>query len=286
MSQALKEHSPKTKGTTLADQKVPQFIEATADGTALGKSFTIERLRYHYERHGIKTTIVRIESRGVAHRPLRESDIFIPTEEFAQSKRRIGGLAGVLQPLFAAIARAAQNETAVLLDWAGGHAQNRLEVLTATAFDERLAELCVRGCSVTITSNVVARMREATDNLLKTAETAPGLTRKLLLNGHRGPFVFPADTTAHAAYRDLLTAAKGAVMRLPEIGGDAWPICEANSLSMLQVLRATPKELAELVNQDPFIAKAVINEIAAWWVTSEKEIKREFPLPKPSNKQR
>lgn len=269
---------------TLYQRGIPQVVEATADGTGLGKTFSITRLRYHYERHGVPATVIRIESRGIMQRSQREGDIFIATEEFAQARRRVGGLAGVLQPAFARIAEAAGKNEAVLIDWAGGQAQNRLEVMAATGFHERLAELKVRGASLVVTTNVVARMREAAENLAETARVAPGLKRMLLLNERLGEFVFAPHSAAQKAYEEMLAAAKGAVIRLPEIGGDAWPLCEANGLTLPRVVRAEPGELAELLGESAFIAKVVINEVAAWWLASEKELQRAFPFPKPAKK--
>lgn len=277
--------SAKTNGKRirLAELGIPQVVEATADGTGVGKTTGITRLRYHYERSGIKTTLVRIESRGVEHRPpLRAKDLFIPTESFAEAKRRVGGLAGVLAPAFARIAEAAHDNEAVLFDWAGGQVQNRLEIFAATGFDERLAERQVIGCSLIPTTNVVTRMREATKNLIDTARVAPGLRRILLLNERFGPFEFVSGGTAQAVHRDMLAAAHGSVIRFGEIGGDSWQICEDHDLTLPEVVRSKPAELADRIGQDAFIAKAVITELAAWWTASAQELVREFPLPAPT----
>jgi len=269
---------------SLYQRGIPQVIDVSADGTALGKSFNVTRLRYHYERHGVPTTVVRIESRGIMQQRLRETDLFIPTEEFAQARRRVGGLAGVLQPAFDKIADAAAKEEAVLFDWPGGQAKNRLDVLLATGFDKGLAALNVRGASVTVSTNVVARMREAAENLVETARVAPGLQRVLLLNERLGDFAFVPGSTAHKAHEEMLAAPKQAVIQIPEIGGDAWPLCEANGLSLPRVVKAQPSELAQLLGVSPFIAQVIINEVATWWVATEREFGRAFPFPKPTKK--
>src|SRR5450830_1892837 len=123
----------------LTETNLPLVIEFSADATGVGKSFAAWRTRYHCELAGIATTLVRIETRGVAQR-LRADDIFIPVEDFALAAQRPGGLVGVLAPL-SAIAKAANTRrSVVIVDWAGGLAQHHAAHLAATQFDDRLAE--------------------------------------------------------------------------------------------------------------------------------------------------
>src|SRR5665213_3306057 len=144
----------------LTDTALPLVIEFTADATGVGKTLAAWRTRYHCDLAGIATTMVRIETRGVAQR-LRRGDIFIPVENFAQAAQRPGGIAGVLAPLSAAIANVAHRRSVVIVDWAGGLAQHHVAHLVATHFDEQLTELGVTGLSFVVTTNRTEQMRQA-----------------------------------------------------------------------------------------------------------------------------
>jgi hypothetical protein len=259
----------------LSETSPPHVVEFTADGTGVGKSFSAWRTRYHYELAGIPTTLVRIESRGV-EKALRKTDIFIPVESFAQAGRMPGGLAGVLQPLFATVASATKTKSAVIIDWAGGLARHRAEILAATRFDERLAELDVIGLSFVVTTNGTDRMKQAAENLRTVKQAAPGLLRCLLLNKRFGGFSFIAGSDPAAVYRDLLKAAQDGcgTVTLPAIAGESWKYCEDAGLTLPQVMSFTSGEIAKRTGLDAFTATACATEVAAFWDLSEKELSR------------
>ena len=208
--------------TTLTETALPMFVEFFADATGVGKSFAAWRARYHFDAAGIQTTLVRIETRGVAQR-LRAGDIFIPVEDFAQASQRPGGLVGVLSPLSEAIGRLANTRRAVVIaDWAGGLAQHHAAHLIASGFDERLAELGVTGISFVATTNRTEQMRQSAEILRMLATKAPGLHRGLLFNERFGGFDFPKGSRPAAVYRDLLKAVQDncAVITLPAVVGE------------------------------------------------------------------
>ena len=258
----------------------PQVIDLGADATGVGKTTMAWRLIYHYAQHGIATTIVRIETRGVAMPPQKVPTVFIAVEDFALAGRLPGGLAGVVRPMFAAIERAAETGGAVIVDWAGGMAQNRHQILAATGFDERLADLNLLGLSVVVTTNATDRMRQCAHYLSHTAEIAPGLRRALLLNERLGDFDFPDGSEPATAYRELLQAA-GRIprIRMPAIVGESWQICESAGLTMPAVIQSSPAFISQRTGLDRFTATAVITEIAAWWDATQTELDRVFRLP-------
>jgi hypothetical protein len=267
-----------TPSMKLTGSGLPQVIELSADGTAVGKTTTAWRIRHYCDRYGIKTVLVAIESRGNRRaQAYRRSDIFIATEDFKRARELPGGLVGVLQPLFAAIEQAAKSDGIVIVDWAGGQAQARLEVLTASGFDQRLAELNMVGLSVIVTTSAVEKMRQAADNLTGTLEAAPGLQRVLLLNAHGGAFQFIPNTAAAAAYKALLKA-DTAVIRFPSIEGESWQECQQAGLSMLAVIKSTPAELATKTRLDRFTAAACRAEIAAWYKLTDTALRQVLPF--------
>jgi hypothetical protein len=258
----------------------PQVIEFSADATGVGKTTAALRLRYHCEQRDIKTVLVTIESRGVAAtRASRPADVFIATEDFRRAKEMPGGLVGVLRPLYGAIEQAAKTGAAVIIDWAGGHAQSRIEALAATQFDQRLTEFRMVGVSVIVTTSSTDKMRQAATNLLRTQEVVPGLQRVLLLNARNGSFDFIPGTAPATAYKNLMKAAQGGkLIRFPAIEGESWQECDQAGLTMPAVIRATPAHIAGRTKLDTFTAAACISEVAAWWALTEKSLAAVFPF--------
>jgi hypothetical protein len=257
-----------------------RVIEFTADATAVGKSLAALRTRYYLDQRGIANVLVLIESRGVeAYKTRRRGDLFIAVEDFRRAQELPGGLAGVLRPLYLAIERAAKTGAVVIIDWAGGQAQNRLEALAATQFDRRLMELGLAGLSVIVTTSAADRMHQAAANLARTAEAAPLLQRALLLNARGGGFEFAPGSAPAAAFKSLMQAAAGAgVLRFPSIEGESWQECEEAGLTLPAVIRATPGHIAAKTKLDNFSAAACISEVAAWWSATEESFGAVLPF--------
>jgi hypothetical protein len=87
--------------------------------------------------------------------------------------------------------RIPQTGRAVIVDWPGGTAAHRLEVLAATNFDATLARMGVRGMSIVMTSCSAEHMKQAERYLKGLEKVAPNLPRSLGLSGRNGPFDWP-----------------------------------------------------------------------------------------------
>jgi hypothetical protein len=273
------------KRTKVSGAGLPRVIEFSADATGVGKTTAAWRLRHHCDRHGVKTMMVTIESRGVTHSQAhRQQDVIIATEDFKRAAELPGGLAGVLQPLYDTIEKAAETDSVVIVDWAGGQAQARLEALAATQFDERLAELDLVGMAVIVTSCAVEKMVQASNNMLRTREVAPGLQRALLLNERWGDFKFIHGSAAAAAYKSLMkTAQDSSIIRFPSIAGESWQECQQAGLTMPQVINSKPSEIAAKTGMNRFTAAACRNEVAAWFIRTETSLNQVLPFRTPAS---
>ena len=269
---------PSKRAVPLATRGISQLIELTTDGAALGRSLAPFRLRHHYEQRRARTTVVWIGFPPASSRGTDAPATCSLDEASPRPTVRPARWPACWPRPSSRIAEAAAKEEAVLVDWAGGQAQNRLEVLAATGFDDRLAELEIRGRSVVVTTNATARMHEAAANLADTARLAPGLARTLLLNERNGAFRFIAGTASADAYRSLLDAAQGSVIRFARIRGESWQSCEDAGFSLPAVVRAAPALIAEKTKLDPFTAAACVSECGAWWAATEKELSGVFPF--------
>jgi hypothetical protein len=259
----------------------PSVIAYSADGTGVGKSLVANRTRHFLENAGVETVLVRIETRGIEPK-LRPGDVFIPVESFSHASRLPGGVAGVLRPMFQPIIAAAQKRSgAVIIDWGGGLLQHHQEMLAATRFDERLAELGVDSCSFIVTTNSVAAMRQATVALTAIAKVAPRMPRGLVQNERLGDFKFEPASEQDRVFKDLRAAAQrcAVTITIPQILGDSWKICDDAGVTMPEAVNATAEQLAARIGVDQFLAQACASDIAAWWHKTEEELRHAFPFP-------
>lgn len=274
-----------TRYLRLKGTAVPRVIEFSAHGTGVGKTIAAHRTRHHLDKAGVKNVLVTIESRAVLpHRKLRGSDVFISTEDFKLAREMPGGLPALLRPMYLAIAEAAREGSVVIIDWPGGAAHVRLEAMAATRFGQRIRELGISCISVIVTTASLDRMKQATENLLSTAEVAPGIRRGLLLNERAGKFEFIAGTALGDAFKDLMVAAEGAeIIRFGSIVGESWQACEAAGLSFEAVLRATAAHIADATRLDLFTAAATQTEVLTWWDATKLALDQVFPFRQPGD---
>ncbi len=259
---------------------LPLYIETFADATGVGKSLSAWRIRHFLDEAGVPNIMVRIETRGVEAK-LREGDIAIAVEDFAQAADRPGGIAGVLQPLSATILAAAKTRHVVIADWAGGTARHHLEYVAKTRLDEVLQSIGMTGFSIAVTTNRTEQMRQAADNLNSLEKAAPGLRRGLLLNKRFGDFNFLAGSKQEEEYRGLMRAARTAtVIEFPAVVGNSWKTAEDARLSMPDVIKATPAFFAERTGLDAITAMACITEIAVFYELTKKALVRVLRFPK------
>lgn len=260
---------------------IPSYLEGSADGTSQGKTTYMSRVRDYVEEHGIPVKMIRIESRGVAKSQLREADVLIATESFAEARRHVGGVAGVVQPIYDAVKWAAENKGVVVIDWGGGLARLRLEIYIATRFDQALRRHGMKGATFFPVTQTADRMSETAKNIAESAEAVPGLRRVLVMNEKLGPFQFPPGTASERAYANLMAAPRDALVRMPEIQNEAWAICESAGLHMAEAVRMQAPQLAERIGHIDFVAEAVLSEIGAWWLSTRVGLNDVFKKQTP-----
>jgi hypothetical protein len=261
---------------------LPRFLEFAASATAVGKTLLAAFSRMFYRQHGYQPILVRIESRAVRR---DGADILIDSEDFAQSSKLPGGVAGVLRPLFPALESARKEErTAVIVDWGGGLSAYRRQAFAATRFGERLASMGIRGMSAIVTTSAADRMTQAAEALRTSAMIAPQISRCLVLNRRAGPFNFVAGSEQRITFEALQEAAEGVpIMKVDAVAGESWKMCDDSNLTMAEVIAMDIPALAARLREDEFIATACQTQIAAWWESTEAEILRVLTLRNGAN---
>jgi hypothetical protein len=252
---------------------IHRFIELTSTASHVGKSMLAIFLALLLRQFGFAVVLLRIESKAARS---AVGDIHIDSEDFAGAARLPGGEAAVLRPLYDCLQKASQDGSIVIADWGGGLAEHRANIFAATRFDDRLAELNMRGLSVVVTTSLADRMRHARELIAQTQMITPGLDIALLLNRRVGRFHFVDGSDERQIFDDLQKAAKGLpVIRIPAIAGETWKTCEAAGLSMTDTIELPLRELAQrLGGENAWLASAYQMQVAAWWQSAEREALR------------
>jgi hypothetical protein len=257
--------------------KLPSFLEIAGHGTGLGKSLLATTAALVYRQAGYDVTMVRIESKLIKH---READIFIATENFAQAAALVGGLAGVVDPLFETFKTIKPGKSVVIVDWGGGQADHRAQIFVATRFGERLKAMGISATSVVVTTNAPNDMAQAAELLRTSATIAPDINRCLALNRRRGSFTFLDGSEQSRVNRRLRDEAKGArTFEVRAVGGESWKVCDEAGMSMPEVIESDLETLSARIAQNQFIAGACQIEVAAWYAATEAELLRVLALP-------
>lgn len=252
-------------------------VEFVSDGTAIGKTTAGKRTCHLYRESGRPVTLVRIESsrRREAEGGAADAEIFIPIEEFTTAATRTGGLVGVLSPLFEAILRIPQDGGAVIVDWPGGAAAHRLDVLAATNFDATIASMGVRAMSVVMTTCAAEHMAQAERYLQGLTKVAPALPRALALSGRNGPFDWPKQSEQAEAFGRLKAAAGDIpIMRIPLVAGRALQVCADAGLDVAAAMVMPFDKLAARLGIHVFQASACATELALWWQRTGAELRK------------
>lgn len=252
-----------------------RYNEFISTASHVGKTMLANFQALLLRQLGHKVVVVRIESKAVRS-PL--TDIHIASEDFADAARLPGGEAAVLRPLYEAVERAAQDEEqpTVIVDWGGGLSAHRAKIYAATRFDDRLADVGVRGRTMVLSTSLSDRMRQAGELIEQTRTITPGLDVALVLNRRAGNFRFIEGSDERRIYDDLLKAARGCpVVPIAPITGETWKVCEAAGLSMIDVIELPLRELANrLGGENAWLAAAFQSHLAVWWRASEREMLR------------
>lgn len=265
--------TPKTQPKT----DLVDLVEIGSDGTAIGKSTLANRISHLYREVGRSVTCVRIESsrRRGQDAGAADTDIFIPLEDFTTAATRTGGLVGVLSPMYEAAMRIPRTGGAVIVDWPGGTAGHRLEVLAATNFDATLASMGIRGMSIVMTSCSAEHMAQAERYLKGLEKVAPNLPRALGLSGRNGPFDWPVQSEQAEAFARLKTAAGDIPqLRIPLVAGRALQVCSDAGLDIASALMLPFDKLAARLGVHVFAASACASELAVWWQRTGAELRK------------
>lgn len=260
---------------TAAD-KLPLLIEVVAQGSGIGKSLVSERIRDHLRELLYSTAFVKIESQRL-DLALRPGDIHIASEEFARSGELVGGLVGVVKPLFAAIEKIGHGR-AIIVDWPSGLAQHRRNIVAATLLDHELKEAGVAHHVFIVTTKDLDRMREAQALVKSTAEDLPSARVVLVLNDHAGTFEFARGSIGAKIYDELVKAVgPDQILAVPLAAGLVLQTFAPLGRDLSAIEALPPREVAAKLGLDRYLTNASLTHLAAFTTATGVALSRFFP---------
>ncbi|UVO26945.1 hypothetical protein [Bradyrhizobium arachidis] len=282
----MSENTMIKKEMTKDTRRLADVVEVVADATSVGKTTTAHRVCHIYRDAGRPVTLVQIESgrRRAAETGAADQTIFIETEEFATAATRTGGLSGVLTQLWDVLVKLPETGGAVVVDWAGGTASHRLDVVAATAYDTTLASLGISGTSLVLATCAAESMHQASRYLKTLAQVAPVLRRSLVLSGRAGGFDFASGSEqAEGLARLKAVAGKIPVITIPHVAGRALEICADAGLDVATAMMTDIQPLGRRLGIDIFRAASCASELALWWKRSGVALIKALEVPDDGN---
>jgi len=260
--------------------KPPLYLETSAGKGGVGKTTLADRLRDHCREAGIPVLMIRVDSKR-ALRTAVAGEVFIHSEDFAGAADRIGGVSGVLSPIWDALEAAKSTGSVVVVDWGAGLTDHRFSMMAATGFDRLLTAAGIPGLSFVVTTRDADIMQQAARNIRTLAKVAPGLQPVLVQNAVDGSFDFDETTVQGQVFNEILRpAARGLhVIDMPLIGSRAFAPFQAAGIDMREALHAEPQELAARIRRNLFITHACLGHLAAWWDDTREEIEKVVRFP-------
>jgi hypothetical protein len=274
------------KKTSKEIKKLPLFIEVSAEKGGLGKTLMANRIGDHLKAAGVPVITVRIDTKRVLSGPRPDDEIFIASEDIADAGQRVGGIVGVLDPMWKAIETARDRNGAVVNDWGAGLVTYRLQAYAAAAIGSQLREEEFITKSFIMATRDTDVLKQAAANLKLTRETVPELDLLVALNERGGSFSFPDSSTPDAAvYRQLLmSSAKDLpILTIPAIQGEGWAAFANCGMTMPEVLQSTNvKALAERIGRARHITAACRTYVYDWWLRTADLLYPVLPFRTPA----
>jgi hypothetical protein len=264
-------HSAFEKGIKMSEKtskeikELPRFIEVSAEKGGLGKSLLANRTVDHLEAAGHEVILVRIDTKRVLSGPRPDNEIFIASEDIADAGQRVGGIVGVLDPLFKAI----ESKKHVVVDWGAGLVTHRLNAYAAVGMGSYLREMGYKPFAFIVATRDADVQKQAAANLKLTQATVPEFDVVVVLNERGGTFSFSDSSTPSAAmYGELMSATKGLrVLIIPVIQGEGWSAFANCGMTMPEVIQSeNMTALAERIGRGRHIAAACRTYVCDWWL--------------------
>ncbi|WP_294537947.1 hypothetical protein [uncultured Rhodoblastus sp.] len=255
------------------------FLEYLGVRGGIGKSTSANRARDHFKWAGVSVYLVRIESKRCLWTP-QTDEVFIATEDLAESNDQTGGVAATLAPIWKVLDKARKTNGVVICDWGAGLTNFRSDLLRSTGFDEVLNSFGVVGYACIVTDNSVDSLLQCADTLKSTRDVAPGLHLVVIHNEVHGHFDFADGTVEARALAGVMEeSAQARHIKIPAFRGNAMAPFIAAGLTVLEVMTSDPQWLATKIGRDIFVTKACVSKVAEWWKATESEFSNAFPAP-------
>jgi hypothetical protein len=244
----------------------------------IGKSTISDVFASFFEAAEISAQMVRVET-GVRRDEFAPQDIVIDLDAAAEAAIGFGGEAAIFEPAWAVLEDAIAGRHVVVCD-GGANAQRAiLEMAGVTGLAGRVATANRETVVVVVTEPTSESGRQASALLRDAAERMPEARMLLAINYTSPTERFGADTPQARGF--------AAQMRLhPQLPQLMVPFAKAQALaafgaghmSMLQIMRASEAELAQLTGGGMVATASAHAHFGAWWAAVTRQLEQLFPI--------
>jgi hypothetical protein len=248
------------------------FVEVVGQHSAIGKSLMSDCVYISARNSGAATQLIRVEAKR-ENRVRWSDEISIHSEGFILTSETAAGTVGVMKTFFDAADRFRHQHGVLILDWGAGLLEHRLNAFGGSAFDHVMSAAQAELVTFVITTRELDHMREAATIVAGNNELMPNSRTIVVFNEARGKFEFASSSESNDVFEQLrASAGAGRTLNMSRVGGESIRTLAPLDMSLIDVLKLAPGEVARRLGLSEFAAIACQSNLAAFLAQMDRRI--------------
>lgn len=258
--------STKPSRPPAATSSGPRILFVGSDKGGVGKSFVSALVADLFEVHGRDFRIVQIDEQDRLPALFGDRVTTVAPARLDDLRRDPGAIVTAFDPLYAAIERALDDRTPLIVDIGGPQQMLVEEYCGLVDLDADLMEAGARATWLAPATAEPEAMRGAVRTAKAIGRVLPSAGRKIVLNGRDGPFRFFPGSPADLVWREGLKpiCCGSGALRLPAIAPGSWLPFEAAGRRFVDVVAAEIADIQAWTGRSRPAAKVLRGDVAAF----------------------
>lgn len=244
----------------------PRILFVGSDKGGVGKSFVSAVVADLFEVHGQECRIVQVDEQDRLPALFGDRVTTVAPARLDDLRRDPGAIVTAFDPLYAAIERALEDRTLLIVDIGGPQQMLVEEYCALVDLDADLVEAGAEAVWLTPATAEPEAMRGAVRTARAIGRVLPSAGRKIVLNGRDGPFRFYPGSPADLVWREGLEpiCRESGALRLPAIAPGSWLPFEAAGRRFIDVVAAEIADIQAWTGRSRPAAKVLRGDVAAF----------------------
>ncbi|RIK83373.1 MAG: hypothetical protein DCC69_14455 [Hyphomicrobiales bacterium] len=244
----------------------PRILFVGSDKGGVGKSFVSAVVADLFEVHGQECRIVQVDEQDRLPALFGDRVTTVAPARLDDLRRDPGAIVTAFDPLYAAIERALEDRTLLIVDIGGPQQMLVEEYCALVDLDADLVEAGAEAVWLTPATAEPEAMRGAVRTARAIGRVLPSAGRKIVLNGRDGPFRFYPGSPADLVWREGLepTCRQAGAVKLPAIAPGSWLPFEAAGKRFVDVVAAEIASIQAWTGRSRPAAKVLRGDVAAF----------------------